>query len=406
MRYSSAFIRENGGRWYGVLSYKDGSRWRTTSHRLDAKGKADARRELASWRAEMEAEAERAAQEDERATSTIPDYLTTFIDTLETGGVVEGSTVADYRATARRIAEAFDGMAVRDLTPEAVRAWEADMLGRGLSPTTVGKSHRLLKQAMKDAVGLGIIGRNPLDAVKPPKRKTPRPNALDLAGRTKVLDGLDSLGDTPTTMAARIALYTGMREGEICALRWSDVDLAGGTLTVGRSIGMRKGGTYVKETKTGRVRDVPIPGDLAHALARWRSARTAEALAAGVAFPGRLYVTGRVDGTYQGKDSLSHEWHTLAQGFSVVGTEGRTPTFHDLRHTFATLAIAGGDGVGGVDVRTVSSILGHATPSMTLNVYAAADPDAKARAGKAINDAMRRRPAKVARLDRTGTTGE
>ena len=105
---------------------------------------------------------------------------------------------------------------------------------------------------MSEAVRLDILTKNPVDPVKPPKRKHAAPNALDLDGRTAVLSALDATADTPTTVGARIALYTGLREGEVCGLRWADVDLqtddegqaAGGTITVCRSIGARTGGHY------------------------------------------------------------------------------------------------------------------------------------------------------------------
>jgi integrase len=405
MKYSSAFVRRNGGRWYGVLSFKEGARWRTASHRLDATNKQGATRELAAWRAEMEAQATAEDAEDSRASGTVAAYVDDYIDRMASSEAIEGATVIDYRATARRIAKAFPDVALRDLTPEAVQRWEAGMLRGGLSAATVGKAHRLLKQIMAEAVRLDILAKNPVDPVKPPKRRRAAPNALDLDGRTAVLSALDAMVDTPTTVGARIALYTGMREGEVCGLRWADVDIqaddagrvAGGTITVRQSIGARTGGHYVKTPKTGCVRDVPMPADLAILLARWRRVQRTEAMAAGVTFPGQLYVTGRVDGSYQTPDMLSHEWHALSKAFGVRGTEGRIPTFHDLRHTFATCAIA-----EGVDVKTVSSILGHANAAMTLNVYASADPDAKRRAAVTINAAMRRRPATVEKFEQTG----
>jgi len=79
----------------------------------------------------------------------------------------------------------------------------------------------------------------------------------------------------------------------------------------------------------------------------------------------------------------------------LVGTQGRVPTFHDLRHTFATAAIA-----EGVDVKTVSSILGHTNAAMTLNVYASADPAAKRAAAKTIGEIMGRRPEKTGEVVR------
>lgn len=83
---------------------------------------------------------------------------------------------------------------------------------------------------------------------------------------------------------------------------------------------------------------------------------------------------------------LSRGWKTLSDSMGLVGTQGRRPTFHDLRHTFATYAIA-----EGVDVKTVSSILGHSNAAMTLNIYASADTDAKLAAASTIEDVMERR---------------
>ena len=81
-----------------------------------------------------------------------------------------------------------------------------------------------------------------------------------------------------------------------------------------------------------------------------------------------------------------------------MGTEGRPCTFHDLRHTFATIAIS-----EGADVRSVAAILGHANVAMTLNVYASADAEAKRRAAEIVGKALEFKPAEVIRLDRTGT---
>lgn len=85
---------------------------------------------------------------------------------------------------------------------------------------------------------------------------------------------------------------------------------------------------------------------------------------------------------------LWRPWKALADSMGLVGTQGRRPTFHDLRHTFATFAIA-----EGIDVKTVSSIMGHANAAMTLNIYASADADAKRAAAMTIDEVMGRRLA-------------
>lgn len=87
--------------------------------------------------------------------------------------------------------------------------------------------------------------------------------------------------------------------------------------------------------------------------------------------------------------TLSKAWKSIADSMGLVGTQGRRPTFHDLRHTFATYAIS-----EGIDVKTVSSILGHSSAAMTLNIYASADPASKRAAVETIGNVMDRRLSK------------
>ena len=120
---------------------------------------------------------------------------------------------------------------------------------------------------------------------------------------------------------------------------------------------------------------------------------------AGLPFSNDLYVLGKVDGSNLAPHALWEAWKVIAASLGLVGTQGKAPTFHDLRHTFATAAIS-----EGVDVKSVSSILGHPNAAMTLNIYASADPDAKRRAAETVSEAMERKPegAQIIRL-KTGT---
>ena len=130
-----------------------------------------------------------------------------------------------------------------------------------------------------------------------------------------------------------------------------------------------------------------------------------ECLRAGVPFSEQLYVIGGIDGSFMPPHYISRKWRSLADALELVGTEGKRPTFHDLRHTYATTAIA-----HGIDVKTVSSAMGHSNAAMTLNTYATADPDAKRRAADALArayemDAKRGRGENVISIDATGTEG-
>lgn len=100
----------------------------------------------------------------------------------------------------------------------------------------------------------------------------------------------------------------------------------------------------------------------------------------------KMYVLSYDLEHYLNPNNLSKAWKTTAESLGVRGTRAQSVRFHDLRHTFATVAIA-----EGVDVKTVSSMMGHANAAMTLNIYASSDPDAKKAAAAKIAKAYERK---------------
>lgn len=101
-------------------------------------------------------------------------------------------------------------------------------------------------------------------------------------------------------------------------------------------------------------------------------------------FERSVYVVGNL-GEWVSPDVLSREWRTVSRALGIVGTEGRVPTFHDLRHTFATAAV----NAPGVSVKTVAGILGHSNAAMTLNIYAADDLAVTLASAESIGAALR-----------------
>jgi integrase len=102
-----------------------------------------------------------------------------------------------------------------------------------------------------------------------------------------------------------------------------------------------------------------------------------------VPFGENLYVEGYVDGRYYDPRQLSRDWTSLASSLGLTGTAGKRPTFHDLRHTWATVAI-----YEGIDIEAVSAYMGHASVAMTADEYATALPQAKARAASVMNEVL------------------
>ena len=394
MHYTNAFIRGKKAPFRGVFKYKDSEgNWHQTVRTLKAQGITDARRELTEVRAQLEEEHEQ-AQFVARTTMTVGEYVENYINRLDETKVLERSTVNGYLCMLGYIRDGLDKVRLTQLSAAQVQAWEAKLLTDGLSATTVRKAHMLLKSALKYSVETEVLPKNPMAPVKAPKIDTPLPNALDDGARRLLVTFLDNAPRTPFNLGVLLALSTGMREGEICGLRWSDVSFRTNTLWVRRSIARDNGSYYVKQPKTrGSIRDIPLTSKAVEWLKDRKGAQEAELVVAGlsptVERMGALYVLGGVDGSHMAPHTLSKGWKSIADSMGLVGTQGRRPTFHDLRHTFATYAIS-----EGIDVKTVRSILGHSSAAMTLNIYASADPSSKRAAVETIDSVMGRRLTK------------
>lgn len=347
--------------------------------------------EAARIAAEKKAEAERIAAE-KAAAPTVGEYVTSFVDTLEASGNVERVTVSGYRTTSKKIDAGFAGVKMADLTTAQIQKWENSLSKRGLSPATVLKYHRLLSEVCKHAADVDqIIPRNPCAGVKVPKQAAPSPNSLTREGYARLAATLDVLAPSPVVTAATIALYTGLRQGEVCGLRWRNYHVDGKgnrTLEVVESIGKATGGTYSKAPKTkSSRRTVPVPAPLADMLERRRTAMLEELEEDGISLTadkfGALYIVGYTDGRYYSPSLIGRGWKELSGSFGLVGTQGRRVCFHDLRHSFATLAIA-----SGAEIKSVAAILGHANAAITLNVYADAYEEGKRRTSNLIEQAI------------------
>lgn len=287
-------------------------------------------------------------------------YSLDWLANLSLMGSVEPSTVRDYRNNLLSWARWLD-MDVAEVTRRDVERAMAAMLSEGRAPSTVKKRLVTLRRVMQDAVEYGDIPSDPTTNVRNPKLRRVQHNYLAADERERLKAKIAS-SNSQLLVAAAIALYAGLREAEICALRVSDVDLEGRVGWVRNAIGRSSDGCYEKGSKSNHMRDFPIPSPLASVIARWVDTHEVRA--------GTYLLTGTDRWCDPG--ILGRKWSTLCDIEGYVGILGKRPTFHDLRHTYATVAIS-----SGVDVKTVSSVLGHSSAAMTLDVYAVADPVAK-----------------------------
>jgi integrase len=232
---------------------------------------------------------------------------------------------------------------------------------RGLSPATIRHVHAVFRGAFGQAVKWGILPMNPAAATSPPKLRSREINPPAIADVKRMLELADEDGPEYGALL-RVLTATGARRGEVCGLRWSDLDLSTRTLSIKRSIASVAGGTVVKDTKTHASRRIALDDATVAVLDEQRRRLEERASACEVELDPDGYVfTEAADGT----DPLHPD--TITGRFTRVrkqaGLDG--VRLHDLRHLHATQLLA-----AGVPVRTVSGRLGHANAATTLNVYA------------------------------------
>lgn len=383
-------LKGNSCRLY--LSYKDPEgvqRKKTRTYKSDTPTltRDEAIDALKAWGMQLEAELQGKAYQP--TAPTVSEYMGAYIEGR--AHKIERRTVAEYKSlTNRFIDPALGAYQIDQLQPDLVQKWVNDC-AKDYAPRTVRKALVLLRSAMKQAIERDLIAKDPTRTVEAPKVPTTNPNALGASERAKVLRFVAIEPADPMNMAVSMALLMGMRRGEICALRWRNVDLDAQTLEIREALGRDDTATgsehwYIKEPKTGGSRrTLYIPDALIDPLRERLGAAKGEAAKFRADYLD-YFVVGFADGSPMNGDQLTTKWRATAKALNLVGTQGKTPTFHDLRHTFATAAITNQS----ADIKTVSSMMGHSNAAMTLNIYASADPEAKRKASQSIAEQMQR----------------
>ncbi|MFZ0349222.1 MAG: site-specific integrase [Pseudolabrys sp.] len=230
-------------------------------------------------------------------------------------------------------------------------------LDRNPSPRTRRHVHRILKSALARAVEQQALPRNPADALKRLPKVEVEPITVLTVEQSKHL--LKTISHSTTYWPTLIALTTGMRRGEVLALRWKNVDLEQGTVRVVESLEETKAGIRFKSTKTDKGRAVLLPKFALEELRGWKREQAEKLLQLGVRQTGESLVCGREDGKPKIPNSLTHKFMYFAAKAGLPKVR-----FHDLRHSHATQLLA-----SGVHPKIVQERLGHSTITVTMDLY-------------------------------------
>jgi len=290
-------------------------------------------------------------------TTTVSQYLDRWL-TDSVDGTVRQRTYERYEQIVRvHLKPGLGRQQLKTLTPAHVRSLYKEKL-LTLSPRTVNYIHVTLHKALKDAVSDGLVPRNVCDAVK-----SPRPGKKEVTPLTQ--NQARSLlaaarGDRLEALYI-VALHCGLRQGELLGLKWEDVDLNAGTLSVRRTLSeTRMEGFKYESPKSGKGRSVKLSQGATDALRIHRKRQLEEqAREVEERFKGLVFTT--TNGTpYTCTNLLSQRFRPL-----LKRAELPAPTrFHDLRHTCATMLLKMGQ-----HPKYVQELLGHASISITLDTH-------------------------------------
>lgn len=260
-----------------------------------------------------------------------------------------------------------------------------------LNNNSVIRYQAMLSSIFKKGVQWGLINENPCSRAEHPKAEEIDVRVLTEEEIPKLLD---ALSDAPPqySVITQLALLLGARRGEICALRWSDIDFEKGTLSIKRTVQFIPGeGIVFTSPKTKRSRRcIRIGADCLELLKEYRQHQIQERLRIGSRWARKVTIE---NGKVVDNDMLFTRWNgepldpeTVSTWFPRFLEEHGLPAvhFHSLRHTNASLLIA-----AHVPITTVSGRLGHAQTSTTLNFYASAIQSADAAAADALEGVIK-----------------
>ncbi len=291
------------------------------------------------------------------------------------------------------------GVLLRELQPSQIQKFynrkltEKPLNGRGetLSAKSIKQMHIIINQCLKQAVFEGKIIRNPATATKPPKWEETEATFLN---EKQISSSIKNISDDRWYPAFLTVLGTGLRLGELCALRWPNTDLENKVIHVKESVVRIKTNSeegprtklIIQQPKTKKsLRSIPIPAEVVSELKRWQKLRKEEMMRIGR--PSKEltgFVFARMDGKMIEPGSLSKHFLDLMRENGLEGIH-----FHTMRHSYASLLLKAGE-----HPKVVQELLGHSSIQVTMDIYSHVDPEIKTRAARSINNVFKmKRPS-------------
>jgi len=308
----------------------------------------------------------------------VGEYLNRWLKEVES--TIRKSTYERNEQLVRlHIRPALGRTKLKNLTTAHVRWFYRERLDSGLAPATVHKLHAILHKALKTAVADSLIPRNAAAGLRLPRITREEINPLNPEETCRLLEAAS--GDRLEALYV-LAIATGLRQGELLALNWEDVDLERGVLRVRRTLTRTGGKVSLGEPKTKKSRrSVYLTSAAVRALHAHLSRQLEEMKRMGSLYrPGGLVFANEIGGIINPSNLRNRSFARLLK------RAGLPPDtrFHDLRHTCATLLLS-----RNVNPKIVSEMLGHSSIAITLDTYSHVLPTMQESAIRALEDALK-----------------
>lgn len=270
-------------------------------------------------------------------------------------GSVKASSYQTYsNLLNKHLLPVLGSMRLSDITPGVVYDFVGTLEASGLAHSTIKATYRLLSASMRSALEEGIIKKNPCKKIKIHRSESEEQRVLTREEQEAVKNAATDAVDLPTLLS----LYTGMRLGEVCALKWSDIDWERQTITVKRTVqrvaqrmnsqDLRKTLLMIgapKSTRSHRI--IPVPAFVLEKLKQLMQLKGDS-----------IYIFGASNAA--DPRTIQRRFKRFMDKLGIDGVH-----FHTLRHSFATRLLE-----LGADIKTVSVLLGHGSAKTTLDCYA------------------------------------
>ena len=349
-------VRKNSGKrgntWTAVV---EAGRDPVSGRRKQLKKTFRTRAEAVNWRTKTLHELNTGAY-IEAAKDALDVYLSNWLITIRP--TVKPATYERYRQiVSGHLIPVLGAVPLAKLSPVHIQQLYASKLAEGLSPSTVSIYYQVLHRALEQAVKWQMLYRNPCDGVD-----APRP--VDMEMKTWNAEQVRAflVGSSEDSLCAlwRLAVTTGMRRGEMLALRWADVDLDRGEIYVRRTLTRGEHGLMFGEPKSAKgKRSIAITQSSVAELQKHCRRQAERRLQVGPLWDDTDLVFERGNGRVLHGNVVGNRFRNLTKKLGLPRIR-----FHDLRHTAATLMLANGE-----HPKIVQERLGHSDISMTLNKY-------------------------------------